>query len=139
MEKQSQQYSLGTSESSKENQIKHIWASTAYEVHISVTEVYLPLSGESIGHLVATYKAVKRYFSNKIKSPHSYRYNEHTLKDSNLTHEWMGRCYNWFRKASKNRHWSIDQEYWNENVNGGKTGFITSLKGLLCSFHWTST
>lgn len=43
----SQQHSLGTSDLPKESQVKYIWASIAYEMHISVIEVYLIVSDES--------------------------------------------------------------------------------------------
>lgn len=63
---ESQQCSLGTSDSPKEAR-KAYRASFPYEVHISVMKVHLALSGESIDHLVATSKTVKIY-SNGIKS-----------------------------------------------------------------------
>lgn len=43
----SQQQSLGTSDLPKDSQVKHIWASTAYKMHVSVIEVYLIVSDES--------------------------------------------------------------------------------------------
>ena len=39
-----------------------------------MNSVYLALTGESVGHLTVSSKAVKRYFSKRMKSCHSYRY-----------------------------------------------------------------
>lgn len=33
------------------------------------------------------------------------------------------------KNGSKDRHWNIDQKYWNYQVNRGKIGFMTMGKG----------
>ena len=78
-----------------------MWASTAYDIHISVMEIYLALSGGFIGHLVAISKTVKKYYF-QTGSSHGVHIDiklAHVYKDSNLTHEWMCRCYKWFQKG----------------------------------------
>lgn len=63
--RQSQHSSVGTSASPRRGKKRHAWVLTAHKVHFSMNNVYLALANESIGHLIVSSKAVKRYFSER--------------------------------------------------------------------------
>lgn len=46
-----------------------------------------------------------------------------------LISEGMGRCSDWFIENPRIRYRDINQEYLNECINGGETGFIPSCGG----------
>lgn len=86
---QSQHSSVRALASPRRAKKRHDWALTAYKAHFSVNSVYLALTGESIAYLIVSSRAVKRYFSKRMKSCRSYRYGH--IKDF-ITHEGMDRC-----------------------------------------------
>lgn len=95
-----------------------------------LNNVFLILTDESTEHLIVTSKMIKIYFSKGVKNQNIHTDEKWTcVKRFYFLNEGMARCYNWLKRENKFRYGNINQEHFNECINGGKTGFMTSSQG----------